>query len=198
MLRLPASAAIPSLSARPHSVRRNEAMAGNDSRRASSPSNGWWGQDILVTHPQSYYFCLGFQNINGFLIDHSDKKCAKLNDLMVNHGFDFWCLQEINLHPQIMGTERNWNERSRWFTGFTHCHTNLHSLTTSRGFFGGTACFLSPSSTHRSCAHGGDPTGLGRWSWSLLRGRQGIHTRIVSGYRPVLSANDEALTFYSQ
>lgn len=56
-----------------------------------------------------------------------------------------------------------------------------------------------PTSTRqRALSHGEDPTGLGRWCWTLLQGRQGIRTRIVSGYRPASDHTNEPLTVASQ
>jgi hypothetical protein len=97
-----------------------------------------------------------------------------------------------------MHSAGNWSERNRDFQGFTHCSTNIHCNSTSRRLFGGTACFLTKDTVHQAISHGNDPSNLGRWTWSLLRGRNGIATRIISAYRPVRSFNDEALTVYSQ
>jgi len=98
-----------------------------------------------------------------------------------------------------MGPEGVWRERHHTtFTGFTHAATTIHCTSASRRIFGGTACFLPGPTAHRSVSHGSDSSGLGRWSWTLLRGRNGLQTRIITGYRPVRSYNDEALTVYAQ
>jgi hypothetical protein len=48
-------------------------------------------------------------------------------------------------------------------------------------------------------AHKGlDITGLGRWTWEKLTGRQGITVRIVNGYRPVADSPNKAGTVLSQ
>ena len=51
---------------------------------------------------------------------------------------------------------------------------------------GGTAItidegFLAHTTTN---GMGKDPTKLGRWTWMRLRGKDQIHTRFVSAYRP--------------
>ena len=42
---------------------------------------------------------------------------------------------------------------------------------------------------HRVIDQGTDPTGLGRWAWLRLAGRQGHHLRVISAYRPVDNGN---------
>jgi hypothetical protein len=49
---------------------------------------------------------------------------------------------------------------------------------------GGTACALFGKWTGRLASHGSDKSGLGRWSYFTLHGRQGRKITIVSAYRP--------------
>ena len=137
--------------------------------------------------------------MNGFTLNSEDEKSLKIQMITSDHTLDFLGIQEVNLHLKIMGNDGVWSERHHaTFEGYTHCATNLHSNSSSRRLFGGTACFMPRPTAHRAVAHGHDPTDLGRWTWTLLRGRQGIQTRIISAYRPVRSLDDEALTVYAQ
>ncbi len=186
-----------SLSPPPVRARRRQERRGQLESRAHCPTNGFWGNALTAKPTTS--FRVGFQNINGFNLDSSDEKSQKLQHIITHHQFDFLGIQEVNLHLKIMGTEGVWKERHhQTFTGFTHAATTEHCTSPSRRIFGGTACFLTGPTAHRSISHGSDPSGLGRWSWSLLRGRNGLQTRILTGYRPVRSYHDEALTVYSQ
>ena len=49
---------------------------------------------------------------------------------------------------------------------------------------------------HRVIDQGTDPSGLGRWAWLRLEGRQEHHLRVVSAYRPVDSGGHGSV--YSQ
>ena len=50
----------------------------------------------------------------------------------------------------------------------------------------------------RQINNGHDQTRMGRWIWTLLRGRQGIQVRIVSGYRPIEDTSNRPFTVFSQ
>jgi exonuclease III len=186
--------------ARPRNTRRTRRQRATTDR-GSCLTNGWWGHEltpVTLSHTQPPSFRIAFQNINGFNIDQSDEKSFKINNIITNNNIDFLGIQEVNLHLRIMGTQGHWSERNRLFEGFTHCATNQHCNSPARRIFGGTACFMTHPSAHKAITHGHDETHLGRWSWSILRGRNGIKTRIISAYRPVRTHSDEALTVYSQ
>ena len=59
---------------------------------------------------------------------------------------------------------------------------------------GGTCIFSVQDTTHRTTTSGIDPTGLGRWSWIQVSGRNGLHIRIISAYRPCRVTNSTGLT----
>jgi hypothetical protein len=190
-------AATLSLSPPPVFARRTRGRRGTTESRAHCPTNGFWG-NALTAKPNNS-FRVGFQNINGFNLDSTDEKSRKLQHITTQHNFDFLGIQEVNLHLKIMGTAGVWAERHHsTFTGFTHASTTLHCSSRARRIFGGTACFMPTATAHRAVEHGHDPSDLGRWCWTLLRGRNGLHTRIITGYRPVRSYDDEALTVYAQ
>ena len=179
------------------SARRTQGRRGTTESRAHCPTNGFWGNSLIAKPTTS--FRIGFQNINGFNLDSSDEKSQKIQTITTLHHFDFLGIQEVNLHLRIMGTDGLWAERHHsTFTGYTHASTTTHCSSRSRRVFGGTACFMTPNTAHRAMEHGQDLSNLGRWSWTLMRGRNNLHTRIITGYRPVRSYNDEALTVYAQ
>jgi hypothetical protein len=43
-----------------------------------------------------------------------------------------------------------------------------------------------------------NPLGLGRWTWAIFTGKQGLKTRIISGYWPVRDRSNQAGTIFSQ
>jgi hypothetical protein len=62
--------------------------------------------------------------------------------------------------------------------------------------FGGTATISINTACHRIILSGVDPTKMGRWSWSLFRGKNNLQVRIVTLYRPVFSTG--ATSTYQQ
>jgi hypothetical protein len=53
--------------------------------------------------------------------------------------------------------------------------------------WGGTGLTVMEDTLAQKKDSGVDPTGLGRWSWIRLLGKQGEHVRLISAYRPVKS-----------
>ena len=53
-------------------------------------------------------------------------------------------------------------------------------------------------SSHRVLKSGQDPSGLGRWAWTLFAGRNNTKLRVISGYRPNPDPTDSTGSVYSQ
>lgn len=53
---------------------------------------------------------------------------------------------------------------------------------------GGTVTILRGELTAYVKDSGVDPSGLGRWSWYLLQGKEGFSTRVITAYTPCGSA----------
>jgi exonuclease III len=143
---------------------------------------------------------VAFQNINGFRANSSDEKVQKIQAFCQQLKVDAFGIQEVNLHLSQLGHQGVWSERTLAFEGYSHCATNIHSRSTVRRLFGGTALFMPFHTSHRAISHGQDLTGLGRWCWTRLRGKRGLHTRIVTAYRPTTPStnSDDALTVFAQ
>ena len=56
--------------------------------------------------------------------------------------------------------------------------------------YDGTAVISLNDTAHQVQTTGSDPTGLGRWSWMLLEGKNNHITRIISAYVPNKSTLD--------
>ena len=63
---------------------------------------------------------------------------------------------------------------------------------------GGTATVLREELTAYVKDSGTDPSNLGRWSWYLLEGEEGVRTRVVTAYAPCGSAASKKETYYKQ
>ena len=123
-------------------------------------------------------------------------KTEELLHVIKEYDFDYLGIQEINIHERILSPTLKWKRR------FPHHHTqaatNVHCPSQRRILHGGTAHFIQKDLCLRQISNGQDPTGLGRWIWTLLQGRQGIQIRIISGYRPVDDRSNRPFTVYSQ
>ena len=63
---------------------------------------------------------------------------------------------------------------------------------------GGTALVMKEELTPYVKDSGVDPSGLGRWSWYLMEGSEGIKTRVVSAYAPTGSSASRKETYWKQ
>jgi hypothetical protein len=76
--------------------------------------------------------------------------------------------------------------------------TNQHNSSTSNLLYGGTSQIIMGSSSHRVLASGIDESGLLRWVWTLLVGKNQTKLRVISGYRPNPDSSDRTGSVYSQ
>ena len=63
---------------------------------------------------------------------------------------------------------------------------------------GGTMILAHDAITTRMIQKGQDQTGLGRWSWMLMQGKNGIRTRFISAYCPVKNNSGDLNAVYAQ
>jgi hypothetical protein len=94
------------------------------------------------------------------------------------------CWQHVNVHDR---------PHNRFKPAFENVHVsysnNTHNLQTfEKRQQGGTMILALSSLCHRTINSGADPTGLGRWSWVLLTGKE-QNIRLICVYRPVQSTN---------
>jgi exonuclease III len=75
-------------------------------------------------------------------------------------------------------------------------HT-IHDLTGTTKQWGGTGILSKGKIRHFTKDTGGDPTGLGRWTWVRVQGKQGMILRYVSVYCPCKSKHG-MLTVWTQ
>ena len=157
-------------------------------------ADSYWGDKIQTKcHDECLRF--GFQNVNG-LSTKNNWKSESITAVIQDYTFSYFGIQELNLHDRILSPKEKWKNK---FTHMcTESATNQHSPSQRRILHGGTAHFLDQNLSLRQVTHGKDPTQLGRWIWTLLRGRQGTQVRIIAGYRPVEDSSNRPHTVYSQ
>ena len=135
---------------------------------------------------------IAFQNLNGFeytskYSTKSDIKSTKLRQLIQQKQIDAIGLAELNINwgklprhqtlPQICNT---WFETSK-----TTLSYNLHEHRGNSIYQpGGTAIISTGDLALRHHKHEYDKRQLGRWSSQSYRGKNNVHTRLVSVYVP--------------
>jgi exonuclease III len=111
------------------------------------------------------------------------------------------CMQEVGCNWKNMGRTQRFQHRINQTFGphetrstFQH---NVHDLTGSKRQWGGTGILSKGKIKHYTKETGGDPTGLGRWTWVRLHGKDGMILRYVSIYCPCESKTG-MLTVWTQ
>ena len=66
----------------------------------------------------------------------------------------------------------------------TRCAHNIHDRSGTKQQWGGTGVLTHGTLAHYSGGSGVDPSGLGRWTWSLFTGKNNLKLRVVSIYIP--------------
>ena len=76
---------------------------------------------------------------------------------------------------------------------------NYRDREAKRHQYGGVTIFSINNAASQIMGSGRDMTGLGRWTWTKYRGRNGIVTRVVCSYRPCApTGTDKIFSVYAQ
>ena len=139
-------------------------------------------------------FRVVFHNVNCFPIDYRDPKSREAISQLYKSEADVYAMAEIGLNWGSIDAGDQWYHRVRGHLPVkSSLANNKHQVTTTKKQFGGVAVCVLGDSVHKVRSKGNDPTGLGRWTWSLLEGKQHHLTRIVSVYRPSISSGENTV-----
>lgn len=161
-------------------------------------NNGPWGDPLRPPGNTNRDFRVAFLNVNGLPVAINHEQYQHITDAIHTMSIDVLGIQELNLNLHNLPPASQWRRRFLDPRIYSFSAVNSHSTSREQRLFGGTALFLSRTVIPRRTDSGIDLSGLGRWSWVLVTGRQGINTRIVSGYRPVRDFSNRPGTVYSQ
>ena len=136
-------------------------------------------------------FRVVFHNVNCLPIDYRDPKSREAISQLYKSEADVYAMAEIGLNWGSLDARDQWYHRVRGHLPVkSSLANNKHQVATTRKQFGGVAVCVLGDSVHKVRSKGNDPTGLGRWTWALLEGKQHHLTRIVSVYRPSISSSE--------
>ena len=144
-----------------------------------------------------------FLNHQGFAADSSTKEGKAKDDsiraFIKNNNINVILLAENNIHWKSVAPQERLEERtSTWFNGLHMSNTYYKNFQPDgKQQFGGCSAWCIEETAYRVILSGEDETGLGRWAWSLLRGKDSIKLRVIAAYRPVRSSSG-ATTVWNQ
>jgi hypothetical protein len=129
---------------------------------------------------------IGFQNIGGFSVLSNSSKDDILRYGVNLWEFDIFGMVELNVDWRLVPEHDRlyFHTKSWWETVHISASHNITSPPGLRKQFGGTALFSLGDLAHRVIGKGSNPALLGRWSWTLYRGKSQCLLKIYTAYRP--------------
>ena len=122
---------------------------------------------------------IGFQNIGPQSTMKNDLNSKLTSQHITNNFYDIFMFAEHGLNLSKIKPENSWRERMGKPKNHSNLAYNSNEATMGDGrIYGGTGITTLNEITHRRESSGQDPTGLGRWTWTRLRGKYNQFTRI--------------------
>jgi hypothetical protein len=128
-----------------------------------------------------------------------DKRTSKSRQLMsyiVQKQADAFLMTEVGLCWKKVDSSNQWFERI--FGKFRNARSvfayNKTELSRTKVLQpGGVGMIVTDDASHKVCEQGRDETGLGRWTWVRLQGKDGVKVRILTAYRPCDSVGPDTV-----
>ena len=150
---------------------------------------------------EAKYLRIGLININGLPDSNTHEKNHSLYKAMEKLDPDIIGLVEVNQHWQTMSSDHQWRNRtmSWWEMSHSAIAYNIRDVTTRSSFQPGGVILQSINkAVYRITKSGRDNSGLGRWAWTMYRGKQNITLRVICAYRPCIPSSTGSQTTYVQ
>lgn len=165
-------------------------------RRENADWDGFhcFGHPLQAKHEDDLR--IGCWNVNSHPTYKHSAKFRDLKDFLLNNDLDIIGMNETNKYWNKFPVEaRPWKlYKGIWESIHTNFNNNINDLTPCKHQPGGTSILSVNRSAHCIESSGRDPSGLGRWSWNIYRGKEGIRLAIVSAYIPVNPSGDEGIS----
>ena len=129
---------------------------------------------------------VSFVNVNGIGSFAKHEKSEGIRRHMVEKEVDIMGLAETNVNwKKVRNKDTLWDRTKEWVPdrriGVSY---NLHQRVQSKAQPGGTATIAVNDMAQRYKGSGYDESGVGRWSWIVVSGKQNCVTRFVTVYAP--------------
>lgn len=157
-----------------------------------------WGN--IITNKSNQDYRIAFQNINGFGYSTDNFKGEALREFINSNEVDIMLMAEINTNWRLVGKRNTiWDITRGWFENQSvSCSYNKHDRRCSLHQPGGTATIHIGETALRVIKTGEDQKKLGRWNWSLLRGKNNVKLRMISCYVPHTATEHGAKKIFCQ
>jgi hypothetical protein len=122
---------------------------------------------------------IGLHNLANLSQEARTSKSRQLIDYIVQKSFDLFLMMEVGLCWRKVGNEDQWYERilGKFRASRSIFANNVTELQHTKPLQpGGVGIIATDDVAHRVTSQGKDPTGLGRWAWIRLQGRNGVRT----------------------
>jgi hypothetical protein len=162
-------------------------------------SNEHFGDQIKIKQDQTIR--IGFININGLPMTTDNPKNKIIYNSITNKQINIIGLAETNRCWHKLKEKDKWKNRTRgwWESSHSTFGYNTRDGDIATTFQpGGTALISINNTCHRVITSGKDPSGLGRWTWTLYRGKHNVTLRIITAYRPCKPSTPGPNTTFSQ
>ena len=176
---------------------RSPGKTTNDKNHNRDQYPDYWGYKLGKKKSNTTRICL--VNINGVGMKKNSKKSEEVRMFMEEHSVDVMGLAETNVKwSKVRASDTLWDRTKSWFEhrALAVSYNMKDGVSTTKRQQGGTATILKDKIAHKMRDTGFDDSGLGRWSWVRIMGKQGCVTRVVTVYCPVKTGKGN--TVYTQ
>jgi len=131
---------------------------------------------------------IGFLNIGGLSVQQDNFKDEELRKGISTWEFDIFGIAETNIDWRLVPEKDRLFARTREWRESIHLSFSYNVTTppVDRRQWGGNALFSIDKAAHRVVEKGSDPFKLGRWCWTMYRGRDNHILKVYSAYCPTL------------
>lgn len=140
-----------------------------------------------------------FENVNGLPVDSLGEKFdyKHLCHLFQHCSIDIFGAAETQMNFALASTKDSASERFFQEDPLTPYRISTSQNTSEflgKRQYGGTLRLARGELTDRVIEAGSDCSGLGKWSWIKVKGRDGTCTRFISIYKPCTSRRNQGFT----
>ena len=143
--------------------------------------------DTLTSTKPDNHMRLAFGNVGGLPVSKNEPKSRHFIDQLRHFKIDAFLGSETDWYLPNIKAEDSWIERTREFLRrqtYLFAFNKHDKHNTKRSQTGGTFTVALNEAQPRIIQKEVDDSGLGRWTWMRIQGRQGHTVSIISAYRP--------------
>jgi hypothetical protein len=157
--------------------------------------------DSLSKKPAHTFRC-AFQNIQVLPESARHYKSRQLVNHLREGKYDLVMLNEVGLSWNKLDAADQWDDHV--LIGGLHDSTAIFSYNTqeptllAKMQYGGVGIIAMAEAKHMIIDRGYDPSGMGRWAWRRMEGKEGHHMRFVTAYCPCQQSGSASSVFQQQ